>query len=88
MGHGNYWFGLREEECAKHGLLQLVYPRIFGVRPQTTATFYGFPVNNDEQSREALEKFIGKIPEAPPNMHVPGLTTSQEFDLNDFLRQF
>jgi hypothetical protein len=82
-----YCFGLREEECAKHGLQQLKYPLSFGVLPQVGPTFYGFSVNNDEKGREALEKFIGKIPEALPSMHIPGVTVVDDFDINDFLRQ-
>jgi hypothetical protein len=44
-------------------------------------------VNNDEKGREALEKLIGRIPEALPSMHIPGVTVVDDFDINDFLRQ-
>ena len=88
LRRGDYCFGLREEECAKHGLQQLKYPLSFGILPQVGPTFYGFSVNNDEKGREALETFIARIPEAPPNMHIPRMTVSDEFDITDFLRQF
>lgn len=90
LGQDNYLFGLRKEECAKFGmkpnLLRLLWS--FGVRPKPEPTFYGFPVHNDGKTREALEKFVGQIPEAPLDRQLEALSKSDEFDINEFLKQF
>lgn len=88
LGPDDYCFGLREEECEKYGLMELRFPLAFGVRPKTEPTFYGFPVNNNQSSRQALEKFIGKIPEAPQDRQLGTETGADDFDVDDFLKQF
>jgi hypothetical protein len=62
-GRGRYIFGLREEECRKHGLDQKDHWYVFGVRPKINPTFYGVPVYNDRKSRQMLERIFASIPE-------------------------